>query len=79
MTHQTVTASFGAHAGVISLWVLLITLATLVPITRGVSASAEDEAFGPFTREAEMLNGRAAMVGMGTLLLVEGLGPDAFF
>ena len=77
MTHQTVTASFGAHAGVISLWVLLITLATLVPITRG--ASAEYEAFGPFTREAEMLNGRAAMVGMGTLLLVEGLGPDAFF
>ena len=78
MTHQTVTASFGAHAGVISLWVLLITLATLVPITRGADGSA-DEAFGPFTREAEMLNGRAAMVGMGTLLLVEGLGPDAFF
>jgi hypothetical protein len=34
--------------------------ASLVPMTRGAKA----EAFGPFTPNAELINGRAAMVGV---------------
>ena len=37
------------------------------------------EAFGPFTPAAELLNGRAAMLGFGALLAVEADKGSALF
>lgn len=54
---------------------LLFTAATLVPIFK----NAKPEAFGPFTPVAEMTNGRAAMLGIFSLLLVEGARHAALF
>lgn len=49
--------------------------ATFVPLL----SSSKDESFGPFTPKAEMLNGRAAMLGFAALLLVEALKGSALF
>ena len=55
--------------------VLMISYATIVPLTK----NATDEALGPFTPEAEMINGRAAMIGLAFLLLSEGVTGRVFF
>jgi len=44
----------------IALAFIIFMAASLVPMTRGAKA----EAFGPFTPNAELINGRAAMVGV---------------
>ena len=35
--------------------------------------------FGPFTATAEIINGRAAMLGIAVILFFEGAGNSAFF
>jgi hypothetical protein len=37
------------------------------------------KAFGPFAPDAELINGRAAMLGLAVMLLLEGAGGTAFF
>ena len=54
---------------------LLFTIASLIPILKG----AKKEALGPFTPAAEMLNGRAAMLGIAFLLLSEASQNAPFF
>jgi len=54
---------------------LLFTIASLVPILKGT----KKEALGPFTPAAEMLNGRAAMLGIAFLLLSEASQNAPFF
>ena len=50
--------------------------ASLIPLL----SSSRREAFGPFTPSAEMLNGRAAMLGFASLLVVEAVrGGSALF
>merc|ERR1712078_72767 len=41
--------------------------------------NGKPEEFGPFNADAEMLNGRAAMMGFLTLLILEGLSGQSFF
>jgi hypothetical protein len=53
----------------------MFAVASLVPVVQG----AKREAFGPFSPAAEMLNGRAAMIGFAALLVVEGLKGSALF
>ena len=54
---------------------LLFIVASLIPILKG----SKKEALGPFTPAAEMLNGRAAMLGIAFLLLSEASQNAPFF
>ena len=54
----------------------LFAWASLVPILLG---KGERKAVGPFAPAAEMLNGRAAMLGFAALLIVEGGRHAALF
>ncbi|KAL4444194.1 hypothetical protein ABPG75_011931 [Micractinium tetrahymenae] len=49
--------------------------ASLIPLLN----STKREAFGPFTPAAEMLNGRAAMIGFASLLVAEAVRGSALF
>merc|ERR1712157_176043 len=50
-------------------------LSCLLPIFKGV----KKEKFAFFSPEAEMLNGRAAMIGFALLLAIEAQSGTAFF
>ncbi|KAJ9529878.1 hypothetical protein QJQ45_022311 [Haematococcus lacustris] len=39
----------------------------------------KQKAWGPFAPDAELINGRAAMVGIATIILLEGTSGTAFF
>lgn len=60
--------------GVILAVITFIT-ASLIPLLN----STKREAVGPFTPKAEMLNGRAAMIGFASLLVVEAVRGSALF
>merc|ERR1719271_822684 len=53
----------------------LFAAASLIPIMKG----AKEEEFGPFSPKAELLNGRAAMIGFALLLVLEGTSGSALF
>ena len=63
----------------------LVAAASFAPIVQGKSAkdaflkNSSPEAFGPFNAQAEMLNGRAAMMGLLFLLAAEASQGQAFF
>lgn len=63
-----------APAGILATFVLF-SAASLIPIFK----NQKREAFGPFTPNAEIQNGRAAMLGFASLLLVEGFIHQALF
>merc|ERR1711924_424363 len=62
-----------------------VTAASFAPLARGKSVretflkNGKPEEFGSFNADAEMLNGRAAMMGFLTLLILEGLSGQSFF
>ena len=62
-----------------------VALASFAPMVTGSSAAAafnkekEAKALGPFTAQAEMLNGRAAMMGFAALLALEATSGMPFF
>lgn len=64
---ESVLKQWGSEPTLIALTFITFMAASLVPLTRG----AKTEAFGPFTPAAEMLNGRAAMIGFAALLGAE--------
>lgn len=70
--HGVSTLYFGAI-------VVIITMATLAPKFLGDNPSAEEKEFGPFTASAETINGRAAMMGFISLLVVEFFKQSALF
>ena len=57
----------------INLTFLLFIAASLIPAFQGKKA----EAFGPFTPFAEIVNGRAAMIGFAALLATEAVNGGA--
>lgn len=59
----------------IALTFIIFSAASLVPLL----SSTKREAFGPFTPDAETLNGRAAMIGFAALLAVEAVKGTALF
>lgn len=63
-----------APAAVLGL-VAITTIASFIPVLRGNKA----ESLGPFNATAEMANGRAAMLGLAFLLLIEGGIHKALF
>ncbi len=61
-----------------------VTAASFAPLARGKSVQEtflkkNPASVGPFNVDAEMLNGRAAMLGLITLLVLEGLSGQSFF
>merc|ERR1719410_2238855 len=62
-----------------------VTAASFAPIFNGQDAqksflkNSQPEEFGPFNAQAEMLNGRAAMMGLLFLLAAEASQGQAFF
>ncbi|KXZ42377.1 hypothetical protein GPECTOR_154g68 [Gonium pectorale] len=67
--------------------ILAVTVASFAPAIRGTpldrvfnkDTRQPPAEFGPFTPLAEVINGRAAMVGLAALLFFEGAGSTAFF
>jgi hypothetical protein len=70
---------FSQVSGNGSVWIaftfVLFAGASLIPMLKG----AKSEAFGPFNANAEMLNGRAAMIGFASLLIAEAVRGSALF
>nr|ACM50885.1 carotene biosynthesis-related protein [Ulva fasciata] len=70
--HGNSTLFFGAV-------VVIITMTTLTPKFLGDNPSVEDKEFGPFTATAETINGRLAMMGFFSLLVVEFFKQSPIF
>jgi hypothetical protein len=70
-----ITQFQGATPIVLATWVL-IAGASLVPVLKGADPTA---AFGPLTHTAEMANGRAAMLGLAALIIIELTKGSALF
>ena len=64
--------------------ILVVAAASFVPLARGKSGKAtflrgrDPVRVGPFNADAELLNGRAAMVGFAFLLIAEAFTHQAF-
>ena len=74
-THETISQQFGDATVPIVATAVTFIVASLVPILKG----AVDEPVGPFNSKAEMYNGRAAMLGLSLLLILENNSGKAFF
>ena len=72
---ESVFAQFQGNEAGILFHFALFAAASIVPIMK----SAKEESFGPFSPQAEMLNGRAAMIGFAALLLIEASKGSALF
>jgi hypothetical protein len=70
-----ITQFQGATPIVLATWAV-IAGASLVPILKGADPTA---AFGPLTHTAEMANGRAAMLGLAALIIIELTKGSALF
>lgn len=73
----------GGLAGMLAVWAA-VTAASFAPLARGKSVEEtflkkNPESLGPFKADAEMLNGRAAMMGLLALLVLEGMSGQSFF
>ena len=66
-------SQFADQPTLISMTFLLIIVASIIPVLN----NAKREANGPFTPSAEMLNGRAAMIGFAALLVTEAVNQGA--
>lgn len=75
-TGESVLKQFADEPTAIILTFITFAAASLIAIVNGAS---KNESFGPFKAEAEMLNGRAAMIGFAALLIIEGIKGSALF
>lgn len=71
----TVTEQLSQDGALVFCTVVAISCASLIPLLLG----KEIESWGPFTARAEMLNSRAAMIGLASLLLIEAVRGQALF
>lgn len=72
---NTVASQFGSATPGVLIFAAAFSAASLIPTLAGKPA----EAVGPFTPQAEALNGRAAMIGLAALFLIEGATGSALF
>mmetsp|Transcript_34355 Transcript_34355/g.97317 ORF Transcript_34355/g.97317 Transcript_34355/m.97317 type:complete len:175 (-) Transcript_34355:96-620(-) len=73
---ETVGKQFSEIPGLMIFLVALFTTATLVPFVKN---GTDRPTFGPFTANAELINGRAAMIGFAALLIAEAVRGSALF
>ena len=74
-TGESVLRQLASAPATIGLAAVLFTVASLITMFNG----SKREAFAFFTPAAEMANGRAAMLGFASLLVVEGIRGAALF
>lgn len=74
-TGAPVTQQLSQDGALVLCTVVAISCASLIPLLLG----KEIEGWGPFTPRAEMLNGRAAMIGFAALLVIEAIRGQALF
>ncbi len=72
---QSVLRQIGDEPTLINITFLLFIAASLIPMFQ----NKKPEAFGPFTPNAELINGRAAMIGFAALLAFEATQGAALF
>ena len=72
---ESVARQFGESSVGVVLTAVVFTAASLIPMLNGT----KKESFGPFKPEAELSNGRAAMIGFAFLLIAEAVNGKAFF
>ena len=70
---ESVLRQLGDEPTLINMTFLLFIAASLIP----AFTNTKPQAFGPFTPNAELLNGRAAMIGFAALLGVEFMNNGA--
>ncbi|KAK9828994.1 hypothetical protein WJX72_003297 [[Myrmecia] bisecta] len=70
-----VLSQWSAEPTLISLTFFVFIAASIIPFLN----NAPKEPFGPFTPKAEMVNGRAAMIGFAALLIIEAVKGSALF
>lgn len=75
-TGQSALTQFENNTPIVLATWALIAVASFIPMLKGADPTA---AFGPFTRAAEVANGRAAMIGIAGLLIVELTKGSALF
>eukprot|EP00873_Tetraselmis_striata_P007716 jgi/Tetstr1/427980/TSEL_018053.t1 len=75
-TGETVGSQFSSIPGPMFFLVCLLTSASLIPL---IKQGKKELTFGPFTPRAEMLNGRAAMIGFASLLAYEAVKGSPLF
>jgi len=80
---ESLATQFQTHPVAFGLTAALITAATFMPRIQSATSYTSDpksiKTEGPFTVDAEMMNGRAAMLGMVALLGTEALKGGALF
>ena len=60
--------------------IVIFSLASVMPRLQGEkTAKPESSEFGVWKASSELLNGRAAMVGMASLIIIESISGKAFF
>mmetsp|Transcript_62763 Transcript_62763/g.198785 ORF Transcript_62763/g.198785 Transcript_62763/m.198785 type:complete len:191 (+) Transcript_62763:323-895(+) len=74
--HQTVAAQFSDWSFAVIAAVVTFSIASFVPYVAGASEKA---GLGPFSKGAEMLNGRVAMLGFAALMVSEQLSGHSLF
>ncbi|KAF5832724.1 chloroplast carotene biosynthesis related protein [Dunaliella salina] len=74
-TGDSVLRQLAEEPTLISLTFILFSAASLVP----AFARRNGDTLGPFTPQAEMLNGRAAMIGFAAMLILESVQGAALF
>jgi len=72
---EPVLQQWASEPTLIALTFALVAAASFPPLLAGRSG----DKLGPFTPEAEKLNGRAAMIGFAALLIAEGVKHSALF
>jgi hypothetical protein len=50
-----------------------------IPFDKVFGKDKTPASFGPFTQTAELINGRAAMLGLAALFFIEGTAGQPFF
>lgn len=76
-TNETVFALARDYPLTIGTLFALFTFATFVPLRK--KETPESKSTGIFTAQAELINGRAAMIGFASLLAIEASKHAAFF
>ncbi len=75
-SEESVVSQFSDAPAPILALVALTTIASFFPVLKG---AAKDKSFAMFTPAVEMANGRAAMLGLAALLVIEGGLHHALF
>jgi len=78
-THETLMEQASAHAGALVFASALITLGSLMPrVAGGTTSKPSGEESGMWKASTEMLNGRAAMLGLVALGVTEAISGHSF-